>query len=167
MKDMFWEIDGITGESTSSHGKAKAGPMIDILSFNHGVSMPLSNDPAGISKASGKCVHKDFTITKHVDISSPMLNVNCSGGQSIKEMKIHLWKADNPLSPMEYLTYSFTSCILTSVDVGGGGAQPIETVKFTYTTITWDYMKQKPSAKGGKEGKSSAFFDLSKSSTKA
>lgn len=162
MKDMFWEVKEIPGESTSANGK----DMIDILSFNHGVSMPLSNVAGSISKASGKCVHKDFTITKHVDKASPILNEKCSGGTSFPKMQIHLWKADSGKTALEYLTYTFENCILTSVDVGGGGAQPIETVKFTYATITWDYMKQKPGGNLGKGGKTAGGWDLDKNKAK-
>ena len=38
MNNAFLEIEGIKGESTSAQGK----DMIEILSFSHGVSMPLT-----------------------------------------------------------------------------------------------------------------------------
>lgn len=156
MQNIFWEIDGIKGESTSSQGKG----MVELLSFNHSVSMPLTAEPSNTSRASGRCVHDDFTITKHVDLASPTLNLKCCGGEDIKAMKIHVWKADAAGKPIEYLTYTFDSCIVTKVSVGGGGDQPIETIKFSYKKITWDYAQQKQAQPGGKAGKNSAQWSV-------
>lgn len=154
--NMFWEIDGIKGESTSDQGKE----LIEILSFNHGVAMPLTHGPSNTSRASGRCVHQDFTVTKYVDIASPLLNLKCCGGEDIKEMKIHIWKADAAAKPIEYITYTFESCILTSVSVGGGGEQPLETLTFNYKKITWDYGQQLHKQPGGAKGKSSSSWSL-------
>ena len=156
MQNIFWEIDGIKGESTSDQGK----DMIEALSFNHGVSMPLTQGPSNTSRSSGRCVHQDFTVTKHVDLASPTLNLKCSGGEDIKSMKVHIWKADTSGKPIEYITYTFDSCILTSVSVSGGGDQPVETVTFSYKAITWDYAQQKQTQPGGSKGKNSSHWSL-------
>jgi len=156
MENIFWEVEGIKGESLSDQGK----DMIEVMSFNHGVSMPLTAGPSNTSRASGRCVHQDFTLTKTFDIASPSLNLKCCGGEDIKSMKLHLWKADAAAQPVEYLTYTFDSCIITSISVGGSADQPMETVTFNYKKITWDYNKQKQDQPGGKEGKGSASWSL-------
>jgi type VI secretion system secreted protein Hcp len=156
MQNIFFEIDGIKGESTSDQGK----DMIEVLSFSHGVAMPLTAGPSNTSRASGRCVHQDFTISKHVDLSTPTLNVKCCGGEDIKSMKVHVWKADSAGKPLKYLMYEFESCILTSVSVGGGGDQPIETVTFSYKKVTWTYGQQLQAQPGGAKGKASSAWSL-------
>jgi type VI secretion system secreted protein Hcp len=46
------------------------------------------------------------------------------------------------------------------VSVGGGGDQPVETVTFSYKTITWDYAQQLQKQPGGNKGKNSANWSL-------
>ncbi|HSN99256.1 MAG TPA: type VI secretion system tube protein Hcp [Candidatus Nanopelagicales bacterium] len=156
MQNIFWEIEGIKGESTSDQGKE----MVELLSYNHGVSMPLTAGPSNTSRASGRAVHQDFTISKYLDITTPTLNLKCSGGEDIKSMKIHVWKADAAGKPHKYMQYTFDSVIITSVSVGGGGDQPIETVTFNYKKVTWDYAQQLQASPGGAKGKASATWSL-------
>lgn len=156
MQNIFWEIDGIKGESTSDQGK----DMIELLSFNHGVAMPLTSGPSNTSRASGRCVHQDFTISKYVDLATPTLNLKCCGGEDIKSMKVHVWKADSAGKPLKYFQYTFDSCIITSVSVGGGGDQPVETITFSYKKVIWDYGQQLQKQPGGAKGKSSANWSL-------
>jgi type VI secretion system secreted protein Hcp len=177
MQNIFWEIDGIKGESTSDQGK----DMIEVLAFQHGVSMPLAGasppstaaapppprapSHSNTSRASGRSVHRDFSLTKRVDLSSPVLNLKCCGGEDIKSMKVHVWKADAAGKPIEYLTYTMESCIITSVAVSGAEDQPVETVSFSYKKITWDYNQQLQAQPGGKKGKNSSGWSLEQNKT--
>lgn len=101
-----------------------------------------------------------MTVTKMLDIASPTLNLKCSGGEDIKKMTIHIWKADTAGKPLEYYTILMESVILTSVSVSGGGDQPVETLSFNYKKITWTYGQQKQEAPGGGKGKSSSSWSL-------
>lgn len=156
MQNIFWKIEGIKGESTSDQGKE----LIELLSFNHGVAMPLTAGPSNTSRASGRCVHQDFTVTKHVDLATPLLNLHCCGGEDIKAMEVHVWKADAAGKPLKYYEFLFESCIVTSVSVSGGGDQPVETVTFSYKKVTWNYGQQLQAQPGGAKGKSSATWSL-------
>jgi type VI secretion system secreted protein Hcp len=162
MQNMYLEIKGpdTKGESTSEQGK----DMIEVLSFSHGVSMPLTFGASNTSRAHGRAQHQDFTISKYVDITSPELNLYCSGGDDIKTIILHIYKADaNSTKPIEYLKFTLESCIITSVAIGGGGGdQATETVTFNYGKITWDYIKQGPAAGGANKGTMSKSWDLSK-----
>lgn len=155
--NIFLEIDGIKGESTSDQGK----DMIQLLSFSHGLAMPLVGDNSNTSRTSGKCVMQDVTVSMYFDLATPTLNLKCSGGEVIKSMKIHMWKADAAGKPIEYVTYILDSCIITSVSVNAGSSQPLVTMTVNFMKITWEY-NQQVQEKGGKSGKSQAIFDMSK-----
>jgi type VI secretion system secreted protein Hcp len=158
MENIFWEIKGIKGESTSDQGKDQ----IEVLSFDHEVAMPLTHSPSNTSRSSGRAVHKDFKITKRADLSSPILNHKCCGGDDIPEMKIHVWKADTAKKPIKFLTYTFKSCIITKVHVSCASDQPTEDVYFSYKQITWEYAQQKQDEPGGSKGKASHGWDVAK-----
>lgn len=162
MQNMYLEIKSpdVKGESTSSQGT----DMIEVLSFSHGVSMPLTFGASNTSRAHGRCQHQDFTVSKYVDLASPTLNGLACGGDDIKSITLHVFKADaNSTTPIEYLTYTLENCIVTSVAVGGsGGDAPTETVTFNYSKITWNYIKQGAEAGGTAKGNVSTIWDLTK-----
>jgi|HubBroStandDraft_6_1064221.scaffolds.fasta_scaffold57515_4 type VI secretion system secreted protein Hcp len=162
MQNMYLEIKSpdVAGESTSSQGTG----LIEVLSYSHGVSMPLTFGASNTSRAHGRCQHQDFTISKYVDLASPTLNILACGGDDIKSVTLHVYKADaNSTTPIEYLTYTLESVIVTSVAVGGsGGDAPTETVTFNYQKMTWAYIKQGPSAGGTNKGTASTIWDLTK-----
>ena len=141
--------------------------MIEVLSYSHGVSMPLTFGSSNTSRAHGRCQHQDFTISKYVDITSPELNLYCAGGDDIKTITLYCYKADaNSTKPILYLKYTLESCIITSVAVGGSSDAPTETVTFNYSKITWDYIKQGPAAGGANKGTMSKSWDSSKNTEK-
>jgi type VI secretion system Hcp family effector len=156
------EIDGIKGESTSKQGKDQ----IEILSFNNGQHMPMQHTQSNTSRATGRCQHKDFTVTKLLDLASPTLYEKCASGEEIKSIKLHLYKADAKGSPLEFLTYEFESCLLTNVALSGAQVgQPHESLSFNYLTVKWTYNQQE-SAKGGKKGKSEGGWSIKENKKK-
>jgi len=158
MQNIFIEIEGIKGESTSDQGKDK----IEILSFSHGVAMPLTSGASNASRAHGRAVHQDFTFSKYLDIASPTLNLKCSGGDDIKKIELTVFQADvADGKPIQYYTITFDSCIITNVSVSGSGAdRPVETVTFNYRKVKWSYAKQGTGSPGGSKGKAEGGWDL-------
>lgn len=155
-QNMFLEIDGIKGESTSAQGPG----MIELLSFSHGVSMPLTSGPSNTSKASGRCVHQDFTVSMRIGLELPTLLLKTCGGENIKAIKLHLWRADAAGKPVEYATIATDSNILTSVSYGGAGEQPVANMTFSYKQITWSYGVAAAGGPGGSKGKNSSTWNL-------
>lgn len=159
MQNMFLKLDGIKGDSTSAQGKDQ----IELLSWNHGVSMPTTHSPgSGASVKHGRCVHQDITFNKYLDIASPTLNLYCSGGNNIKTAEITLFQAEkSDGDPVKYYVIKLEDVIITNISIGAsGGELPIETVTLHYNKITWTYKKQKHDAPGGAEGDITSGWDL-------
>lgn len=158
-QDIYLKIDGIKGDSTSEHGKG----MTELLSFSHGISMPLTHGHAsGTSVKHGRVDMHDLTITKYLDPISPTLNLKCAGGENIKHAEIFLWGAEkSDGEPHNYYTIKIEDVIITSVSIGGGGGGlPMETVTFHFNTIHWTHQEQKHDAPGGGAGKVASGWDL-------
>lgn len=151
MQNIFWEVDGIKGESTSDQGK----DMIELLQFSHSMTQPIDRNGSALGRTIGRCIHSDISIVKYFDLASPTLAEKCCGGDVVKSMKIHVWKADATGKPVEYFTIEFEHCLITSVDVSGSSDRPTESLSFNFQKIKWAYVQQDKD-KGGKKGNAAA-----------
>jgi type VI secretion system secreted protein Hcp len=154
----FFAFDGIKGESTAVQGKDK----YEVLSYSHGIAMPLTAGASANARAHGRCVHQDFTFTKYLDISSPTLNLKVCGGDNIKTAELTVFQADAAAGDMvQYYKIIFSDCIITNVSVSGGaGGRAIETVTFNYRKIAWSYAQQGQPSPAGKKGTAEGAWDL-------
>jgi type VI secretion system secreted protein Hcp len=154
----FIKVDGVKGESTATQGKDQ----FEVLSFSHGVAMPLTSGASANARAHGRCVHQDFTFTKYLDIASPTLNLKCSGGDNIKSIELTVFQADKADGDMiQYYKIVFSDCILTNISVSGGsGGRPVETLSFNYRKIAWSYAQQGQPAPAGKKGTAEGGWNL-------
>lgn len=154
----FIAIDGVKGESTATQGKDK----IEVLSWSHGVSMPLTAGASNNARASGRCQHQDFTFSKYLDISTPTINLKVSGGDNIKQIELTVFQADkNDGDMVQYYKILFSDCIITNFSVSGGsGGRPVETVTFNYRKIAWSYAQQGQQSPAGKKGTAEGAWDL-------
>src|SRR5687768_7749910 len=131
MQNIFLKFEGVEtlkGQSTSEQGKDQ----IELLSFSHEVSMPLSaGESSNVSRRQGRANHQDFVVTKYVDKTTPILNNYCSGGSNIQKAIITVYQASETggkSAPIAFFTYTLENVIVSSVSVGGGGGDlPIET----------------------------------------
>jgi type VI secretion system secreted protein Hcp len=136
--DAFLKIDGLDGECQD----AKHANWIEVLSFSHGVSQPSAGSRSSGGAASGqRCDHQDFSVVKTLDKTSPKLNLFCSNGKHIKEVKLELCRATEDKN--KYMEYKMDDVIISSVQPGGsakgGEALPLEQVSFNYGKIVWTY----------------------------
>ena len=75
-------------------------------------------------QASGKRMHKPFTITKEVDQASPKLFEMCASGKHIAEVDVDMGSAH----------YVLEDVVISSA-TKSSGARPMETLSFTYQKI--------------------------------
>lgn len=88
------------------------------------VSAAVPRD-AATGMATGKRMHKPFTITKEVDKASPLLMKACASGQHFPQVDVQLASGEK---------YTLTDVMVAS-DQKSSGDRPMETISFTYQTI--------------------------------
>ena len=136
----------------------KFAGQIELLSFSHGVAMQITGDISNTERTSGKPNHQDFTITKYLDKSSPLLNESCCKGDNFKSVQVTVGRNDKG-AVIPLIVYTLKNVVLSSVSIGGGGGdKPVETVTLNYNHITWDFCAQQ--AEGAEKGHIPGKWDL-------
>ncbi len=139
--DTYLQLEGIQGEATDEKHKN----WIEIFSFSHGLVQQGSGVIASHgARVAGKVDHHDFTITKKLDASSPLLNRNCCLGKHITKATIEVCK--NTGNKEVFYKFVFENVVVSSINIGGGQGQesPTETVSFQYAKVKWEYSKIDP-----------------------
>jgi type VI secretion system secreted protein Hcp len=133
--DAFLKIDGIKGESQDDKHKGE----IDIMSFSWGLSN--AGEVTGSGIGSGKVSFQDIHFVKKTDASSPLLMLNCAGGNHIKEANFVVRKAGG--TQLEYLKIKLTDVLISSLKPGGSaGALPTEQLSINFSKVEMTYQPQ-------------------------
>ena len=134
--DMFLKIDGVDGESTDdAHDK-----WIEIQSYSHGVSQPVSGVSATGGRTGGRADFSNLSVVKTVDNATCDLTIKCAKGEHIPKVELELCLATG--DKHTFMKYTFEDCIVTSVSAGGtqhDEVKPTEQVSFAYGKIKWEY----------------------------
>ncbi len=144
--DAFLKIEGIDGESTDD----KHQKWIEILSYAHSVSQPVSGVSATGGRTGGRADFSDFSLTKTVDNATPDLNIYCAKGQHIPKVELELCLATG--DKHTFLKYTLEDVIISSVapaGASGGNDKPIESLSFAYGKIKWEYTPIDHTGKAG------------------
>lgn len=154
MDVIILDLPGIAGECLVKGFEEK----IECLSFSHAVAMQMTSDPSNRERTSGKPNVQDFTISKYMDKSSPVLNQTCCEGKKIGDAKVSVGRNENGAF-MPLMVYTLKDTMISSVSsASSGGDKPSETVTLNFTAIQWDYTAQKPDST--KEGTSGGKWDM-------
>ncbi len=114
--DMFLKMEGIDGESEDSAHKK----WVDVLAWSWGVSQSGSMHMSG-GGGSGKANFQDLSVTGYYDSSTPKLMQNCSTGKHFAKAELVVRKAGG--EQLEYIKYTLSEVIVTSVSTGGSGGE--------------------------------------------
>lgn len=145
--DMFLKIADVPGESVDD----KHAKEIDILAWSWGMSQGGTTHE-GPGAGAGKVNVQDISITKYVDIASPLLMLFCSNGKHLSEATLTVRKAGE--TPLEYIIVKMTDAIITSVSTGGSGGEDrlTENVSLNFAKVEYKYTGQtKTGAEGDKK----------------
>lgn len=152
--DLFLKLDGIAGESVvRGHEKE-----IDIESFQWGFSQQ-STARAGGGAGAGKPAFQDFSVTKRVDTSSPVLLQTLLQGRSIKTATFVAHKA-NAERGSTLIKIVLENVRVTDIKLTGSeSGEPTESVSLSFTKLSYHYF---PVDRAGKQGPAvSATWDVS------
>lgn len=159
MEQIFLKVDGLKGESTSENGKEE----IEVLSYSHGIMMPVTHSVSGGQRTHGRAQVQDFTINKHVDATSPVFMKYCADGTDIKNITLRHLRADNVSGKaVPLFTIQMHDVLVTSVS-GGGSDQPMESISFNFSKVDWTYGAQTVDAKV--KGQVATSYDIGKAKT--
>jgi len=121
---------------------------ITILSFNHGMTQPMTMDPTNQARTVGRCNVQDVSVTKMLDKSSvDIINAMCVS-KNLGKTTLHILKAvgDTAEGQKEAMKYEMEDTMISSYSIGaGGGGEPTETFTLNFTKITWTYQPQEES----------------------
>lgn len=153
-QDIFLKINGIEGEALDADHKNE----IEVLSFDWKVFQE-STMHSGSGGGAGKATVEDLEFIHFVDRSSPNLMKYCLTGKHVPEAKLVVRKAGG--SPLEYLRFTFTDVIVTSVQPHGSNDDELrvrERVRLSFTKVKQEYAVQ--NAQGGSGGAVTAGYDI-------
>lgn len=135
--DMFLKIEGVSGESTDANHK----DWIDILSFSHGISQPISG--SGSNRSAGKVTVQDMSVTKWIDKSSPELMLGTCSGRVFPKMELAVRRPSLSVTGGQtYLVYTLQDCLISSVRPAGSrgtDAVPTESLSLNFLKIEYSY----------------------------
>ena len=143
--DAFLKIEGVDGESTDD----AHSDWIEILSYNHGVSQPISSASATGGRTGGRADFQDFSVVKTSDKATPDLNLFCCNGKHIPKVELELCLATE--DKHTFMKYTLEDVIVSSISIGGGGGEdrPTESVTFCYGKFKWEYTPIDQTGKAG------------------
>jgi type VI secretion system secreted protein Hcp len=141
--DTFLKIESpnVAGESTDSKHKGE----IEIYSFSLGASNPTTIGSGTGGAGAGKVSLSSFNFMKKTDKTSPVLFQACASGTHYAKVTITCRKAGGS-NPVEYLKYTFTTVVVESIQwsgSSGGDDTPTESCSFAYGKVQIDYTPQK------------------------
>jgi type VI secretion system secreted protein Hcp len=133
----FLNIPGVPGESTDTNHSDQ----IDVLSFSLGVSGPGANAgcPGSHSPSGGGTGSQQLSIVKNIDKSSPQLMLSAAVGTHYQTVTLTLRKHG---ATQDYLTYTFSTVFVTSVQWAHDDESPKEDVTFQYGQMNISYKPQ-------------------------
>lgn len=154
--DSFLQISGIKGESTDDAHK----DWIEVLSFGWGVTQATSATKS--SSGGGTTQRADFAdlhIVKEMDSATPKIMQACAEGKHFDEVILELCRAGG--DKLKYMELKMENVVISSASINGGGegSLPTETVTFNYGKIQETYTKQARKGGGG-SGNVAAGWDL-------
>lgn len=154
--DYYLQLDGIKGESADSQGLG----WIECTSINWNIHQPKSATAStGGGHTAERAELSEISITKLIDLASPMLGQLCACGKTIPKAKLEMMRADGNGDPIKYFEVELENVLIAHVAPSfAGGDAPSESMGLKFSRVRWKYAQQKIS--GGSGGNTAGGWDL-------
>src|SRR5688500_12272034 len=132
--DTFIKIKDVEGEAMQGNHVGE----IEILSFSWGASNPTTVGSGTGGLSAGKAEVSRFNIMKKSDKASPVLFQACCNGKHFADAVVTLNKASGERGQSPFLKYTFTDCMIESVQWSGstgGDDTPTESVSIAFAKV--------------------------------
>ncbi|MBB3121889.1 Hcp family type VI secretion system effector [Pseudoduganella violacea] len=139
--DAYLYIDGIKGESADS-----AHPTwIEVTAAHWGVTQPRSATAStGGGHTAERCEHRTLSLSKLVDLASPILMQTCSMGKTIPQAKLEFMRADGDGMRVKYYEVELDNVMIAHVEqVLGESGLLHDEIGLRFSKVKWKYAQQK------------------------
>jgi type VI secretion system secreted protein Hcp len=154
--DYYLQLDGIKGESAD----ARHASWIECTTINWTITQPKSATAStGGGHTAERAELSEISITKLVDLASPMLAQLCACGKTIPKAKLEMQRADGNGEPVKYFEVELENVLIAHIGPHfGGGDFPFESLGLKFSKVRWRYTRQKIG--GGASGNTTGGWDL-------
>ncbi|MEE3664634.1 type VI secretion system tube protein TssD [Brenneria sp. g21c3] len=119
---------------------------IEVLSFTHNITLPAMGSSG---KLSGSRIHKEISLEKEFDQSSPYLYRSLATGSTLKKALIKWYRINHTGSEIEYFNILLENVKITAItpnmynikDPDRAMYNHIESLSLRYEAITWCYLE--------------------------
>jgi type VI secretion system secreted protein Hcp len=142
---LLLEITGIKGNSDlKSHTD-----QIILLSYSHGVSLPMQHDRANKERTAGRPVFSEMSFSTMSSLATPLIYAACAQGKKLGTAKVHYGRNEDGKF-MSVMEIELGDAMISSINTSGGGGIPSDSFSINYTWITTAFTQQnKDSTKKG------------------
>ena len=87
-----------------------------------------------------RCEHRTLSLSKLVDIASPILMQTCSMGKTIPKARLEFMRADGDGKPVKYYEVEMENVIVANIDqaMGDGGLLQ-DDIGLRFSKVKWKY----------------------------
>lgn len=153
--DYDLQLDGIRGESADGRHTG----WIECTSINWSITQPKSaTSSTGGGHTAERAELGDITVTKLIDLASPMLAQPCACGKTIPKAKMEMLRADGNGDPVKYFEVELENVLIAHIAPSFAGGFPAESMGLKFSKVKWKYTQQKIG--GGASGNTAGGWDL-------
>jgi type VI secretion system Hcp family effector len=145
--DAYLNFTKYDGSTLTSESQNTVHPgWTELLDYSFDIEQVLNIGSASTGAGAGKVTFNPFSITRKMDVNSPILLQMCCSGTAFKQVDLAFRKAsggaNSAANGQDYLVFTFKLVAVRTMSWTEGDAGPSEVVTFEYGALDMSYRKQ-------------------------